>query len=266
MSLLSSSRLLVGTAAICLLATASAAAPRAAAACDAHQTPTVVAMAPELTAAWDALLEQYATADGGFRYAALRGSTEDVATLAQLVEVVAAASIDGFSTPERLAFWMNAYNILTVHSVLELWPVESVLDQAGFFDARTFTIAGETLTLNGLENDRIRTLGEPRIHFLVNCASTSCPPLALDALTPSNLDALLSSQARAYVTGTSVLDRAANTVTISQIFEWFAGDFDASGGVRAFVAAQYSGDDAAFILNPDTTIAYTPYDWSLNGR
>ena len=249
----------------CVLAVAPFAAAPAATACEAHAEP-LMAMAPDHTAAWDALLARYATADGGFRYAALRDHTEDVATLARLVEAVGSASIDGYSTAERLAFWMNAYNILTVHSVLELWPVESVLAEDGFFDGRTFTIAGETLTLNGLENDRIRTLGEPRIHFLVNCASTSCPPLALDALTPSNLESLLASQARAYVTGTSVLDRAANTVTISQIFEWFAGDFEAGGGVRAFIASQFSGDEAAFILNPATTIAYTPYDWSLNGR
>ena len=63
-----------------------------------------------------------------------------------------------------------------------------------------------------------------------------------------------------------MLARETNTVSISQIFEWFATDFEASGGVRAFVAAQLDAESAAFVLDAATAIAFTPYDWAINAR
>ncbi|HJL24897.1 MAG TPA: hypothetical protein RMH80_21840, partial [Polyangiaceae bacterium LLY-WYZ-15_(1-7)] len=53
---------------------------------------------------------------------------------------------------------------------------------------------------------------------------------------------------------------------LSQIFEWFAGDFEAAGGVRAFVARYLPDDQAAALRDQDTRLAYTPYDWALNDR
>lgn len=225
-----------------------------------------LASADTIAARWDALLATYATTDGGFRYEALRGNAEDVATLDTLVAEIGTASTDGMGRLERLSFLINAYNILTVDSVLELWPVESVLQEDGFFDGRTFPVAGASMTLNQLENDHIRTMGEPRIHFLVNCASTSCPPLATDAITPANFEQLAAAQTQAYIRATTQFDRDANTFRVSQIFEWFEGDFAEAGGVRAFVAERLEGDDAAFVRDEANTLAYFPYDWALNGR
>lgn len=247
-----------------------AASPTAVEAGTAGDRPTcedsVVASADSIASRWDALLATYATTDGGFRYEALRGNAQDVATLDTLVTDIANASTDGMSRLERLSFLINAYNILTVDSVLELWPVQSVLQEDGFFDRRTFNVAGTTMTLNGLENDHIRTMGEPRIHFLVNCASASCPPLATDAITPANFEQLAASMTEAYIRRTSQIDRDGNTVRVSQIFEWFVGDFGDADGVRSFVADRLEADDAAFVRAETTTVGFFPYDWALNGR
>lgn len=218
--------------------------------------------------AWSTIVTTYATRDGGFRYAALRANEAHVALLRQAVVGVGATDLGPLSRRQRLAFLINAYNVLTIDSVLALWPVQSVLAETGFFDARTHRVAGEMMTLNTLENERIRPVfGEPRIHFLVNCASVGCPRLLPELITADNLERRLEAQSREFVRATTRVDAATRTVTLSQIFEWFADDFTAGGGVRAFVAG-YLEDEAAAALVRDTstTLQYTPYDWALNAR
>ena len=219
------------------------------------------ASAPNM-APWADVLRAYVT-DEGFRYAALHGNDADKAKLSAAVEAVGSAQgLASWPRDEQLAFLINAYNILTAHAVIERWPIEGVMEVEGFFDGIEHTVAGETMTLNTLENERIRAVfGEPRIHFAVNCASTSCPPLRAEPFAAESLDASLAEQARAFVrSSTSVRGRR---VTLSKLFEWFADDF-APNGVREFVASHLDEDDAATVRNARTTIGYADYDWTPN--
>lgn len=227
------------------------------------EEPTDIAQA---TDPWAHILERYATSDGGFRYQALMNSPEDRALLADEVARIGDASLDGLSPDARLSFLINAYNTLTTASVIELWPVDSVLNEEGFFDARTHRVAGQPMTLNQLENDHIRTMGEPRIHFAVNCASAGCPPLARTPYAADRLESMLQAQTRAFVRATSEVNAASGSVRLSQIFEWFEADFAAAGGVRTFVSAYLDEADAAVITSESTTLSFVPYDWALNDR
>lgn len=217
-------------------------------------------------AAWASVL-QYVTDDGGFRYQALIDDAEARAALETFVATIAEPTTTPRERDEQLTFLINAYNAYTVRSVVQLWPVTGVLEEDGFFDARTHNVSGTQMTLNTLENESIRAqFNEPRIHFLVNCASTGCPWLIDEPVTAANLEALLERQATSYVTRTSQIDRSANTIAVSQIFEWFADDFAASGGVRAFLANHVAEADRAFVAAETTAITYFDYDWSLNSR
>ncbi|MFK7989206.1 MAG: DUF547 domain-containing protein [Sandaracinaceae bacterium] len=218
------------------------------------------------TTAWEALLDAYVTNDGGFRYAALRGREADVARLAEVVEAVGAASPDGWSRDAQLAFYLNAYNVLTVNSVLSHWPLEGVMTVDGFFDEETHRVAGVDRTLNALENEIIRDrerFGEPRIHFGVNCASVGCPWLSGDAFTAANLEAQLAALSQSFVRRTTRLEGGA--LHVSQIFEWFAADF-APDGVRAFLAARLEGELADSARDEGTALSFDEYDWALNAR
>lgn len=137
------------------------------------------------------------------------------------------------------------------------------MEVEGFFDGIEHSVAGESMTLNTLENERIRAVfGEPRIHFAVNCASTSCPPLRNTPFDAESLEASLEEQARAFVrSSTSVRGRRA---TLSKLFDWFADDFTAGGGVREFIALRLDEEDAATVRSERTTLRYTDYDWSPN--
>jgi hypothetical protein len=217
-------------------------------------------------AGWASILQTYVTSDGGFRYAALLGDVEARAQLQAYVAQVGALSLDDLAGPARLAALINAYNALTVESVLQLWPVESVLQEEGFFDARMHVVGGVSMTLNTLENEWIRTLGEPRIHFAVNCASVSCPALAAEPWQASTLEAMLEERTRVYVQATTVVNAEARQVQVSTLFNWFAADFGGEAGVREFVAARLDDAAAAQVRDGSFTLTYAEYDWALNGR
>ncbi|MBX3250388.1 MAG: DUF547 domain-containing protein [Myxococcales bacterium] len=224
----------------------------------------VAAAAPPDAGPWDELVRTYRTSDGGFRYAALRSSAEHRARLDAYVRAVGEARDEGWSRDEALAFYVNAYNALTVKAVLDAWPLESVMRVEGFFDRRTHRVAGRARTLNQLENDVIRgaRFAEPRIHFVVNCASAGCPPLPPRALTAANLEETLERSTRAFVRRTTRL--RGGTLHVSQIFEWYAADFERFGGVRAFVVRQLEEPMASAARA--AALAYVPYDWALNAR
>ncbi len=223
---------------------------------------------PETPSIWegfDAVLSEYVTEDGGFRYEALAENGADLIMLVTFLNDVAAIELDSLDDDERLALLINAYNAYTIHSVLELWPIDGVLEEDGFFDGREHFVGGSSMTLNELENEHIRAaFGEPRIHFVVNCASTGCPWLSPEAVTADNLEMMLDRQSRAFLQRTTLRD--GDHVEVSQIFDWFADDFEVSGGVRAFLVEHLAGELADTVADDDTDIEFFDYDWSVNAR
>jgi hypothetical protein len=221
---------------------------------------------PPALEGWATIVGTYVTEDGGFRYEGLRASEAHLAALEETVRAIGEAQDQGWEKPEALAFYVNAYNALTVAAVLEHWPIESVMRVEGFFDTLTHRVAGDELTLNALENDILRSerFADPRIHFVVNCASKSCPPLAREPYSAGNVDAAMGAAARAYVRATTEL--SSRKVKLSRLFEWFAEDFGGAEGVRAFVASQLEGDAAEHVRSERTELGYDDYDWALNAR
>lgn len=231
--------------------------------------PSTMAQSPDMgpiAEPWPSLLANYATADGGFRYAALVADDGAQQLLAAAVEHVAAADLTTMDRDTKLAFLINAYNVLVIRSVVDAWPVDSVLNVPGFFDVRTHRVAGMELTLNGLENDHIRTMGDPRIHFAVNCASTSCPPLAVVPYSAATLDVELEQASVRYVRATTRVMDAGQTLEMSRIFEWFVDDFASVGGIGSFVRERLSDAQRAELTPDDAEITFAEYDWALNGR
>lgn len=230
-------------------------------------TSDLIEVADAEVAVWQHILTAYVTDDGGFRYEALMGNEADMTVLDEHLASVASADLSTMEGTSKLAFLINAYNAYTVRSVVELWPVSGVLEEDGFFDGREHVVGGTPMTLNTLENEHIRAaFGEPRIHFVVNCASTGCPWLSSTMATAENLETLLAAQTSSFVQRTTVIDREGGSIQVSQIFDWFSGDFEAGGGVRAFLVANLEGEDAAFVAEEATTIGFFDYDWTTNAR
>ena len=208
---------------------------------------------------YDALLKKYVTS-GGVRYAAWKANTEDMAALDKVVAAIAAENPSTLGRNDKLAFYLNAYNATILDQALQKYPTKSVKDTLfTFFTAKRITVAGEKMSFNHLEKDIIRPqFGEPRIHFALNCASRSCPPLRAESYSGAKLEAQLDEQTRGYVNSERGLKATGDKAQLSKIFEWYKEDFGGDAGVSAFLK-KYRKDKSDF-----KAVTYQEYDWSLN--
>jgi len=179
----------------------------------------------------------------------------------------------------RKAFWIDAYNALAIDMVVRHWPVDSIRDAGSLF-RRVWSldagiVDGRTVTLSQIEHEILRPMGDPRIHMAIVCASTSCPSLARAPFDPEDLDARLDAAVGRFLGDPRKglgIDRARGRIRLSRIFEWFDDDFEAGGGVVAFVrehlddAPSIDPADRAWLLGcgPDVPIDHFDYDWSVN--
>jgi hypothetical protein len=227
--------------------------------------------------AWADVLSRHVR-DGEVDYRGLKASgAPGLQRTLDAMRGVCADEAGGWSKPERLAFWINAYNAHMVRLVLDHHPLESIRDvgvgPGAAFRKRFIALpwhARTKLSLDDIEHRILRKrFDEPRIHFAVVCASRGCPPLRGEPYVAAQLDAQLDHAARGFIRDSSKnrYDAASRTLHLSPIFDWFSGDFEGSaGGVPAFVARYADPATAKAILAGDVSIAHLDYDWSLNGR
>jgi len=221
-------------------------------------------------------------------YAAIRGSQayEGFRGLAAQLADFDPAGLE--TDAERIAFWINVFNTLVIHGVVELGIRDSVKEVPLFFECIRYRIGGEVYTATDIEHGilrgnevpphrlRRRLRGEdprrrcmvrkvdPRIHFALVCASRTCPPI--EAYDPDQLEEQLDAAARTFINATSRLE--GDRLHVSEIFRWYRKDFGAAPDAVARAVARhlYDRDAAARIERdaPRIRLAYTPYDWRLN--
>jgi hypothetical protein len=177
----------------------------------------------------------------------------------------------------QLAFWINAYNAVTIDKVIKWKPEKSVREtfvpgvwtSTKFFTTRDNTVAGKRMSQDDIENDILRKqFKDPRIHFAIVCASSSCPPLPRFAYTAENVQTKLQEETRKYLNSSrgTRIDSADNTLYLSKLFDWYKGDFESkSGSVLNFIKPYLDEKTLAF-LNSGPKIAYLDYNWALNAQ
>jgi hypothetical protein len=217
---------------------------------------------PKWIGTYNSLLGKYVT-NSGVKYAEWKGNAADMQAIQQVVDGVAKEKVAGLNKKEQLAFYINAYNSWILHEALGKYPTKSVKDLLfTFFTGQRIKVAGEPMSFNHLEKDIIRPkFGDPRVHFALNCASRSCPPLNPEAFRGEALDAQLDKLATAFVNSKKGVDYQPDkkAVELSAIFDWYKDDFKAEGGPVAFINKRHNPP-----LPNDTRIEYQKYDWSLN--
>ncbi len=173
-----------------------------------------------------ALLKDIVTPDGLVRYDVL-GESPRRRSLQEIVAVYAKADLPS-GDDEKLAFLCNAYNVNVLKMVVGEAAKEdftSVMDLPGFFDTLSITVAGQQMTLNELENDHIRPLGDPRIHAALVCAAMSCPPLRGEPYTAKRLDEQLNDQSRRWINNPNQNGIDEQGLGVSMIMQWYGDDF-----------------------------------------
>lgn len=206
------------------------------------------------------LLKKYVTPNG-VRYAEWKANADDMKAIKAVADGIGTAPASTAKSPEQLAFHINAYNAWILHEALEKYPTKSVKDALfTFFISKRITVAGEKMSFNRLEKDIIRPrFNEPRIHFALNCASRSCPPLRHEPYAAGPLEDQLEQQTRAYINTPKGVIPTKDGATVSKIFEWYKEDFQTSGGILAFINKRLAKP-----LPSSAKLTFQEYDWGLN--
>lgn len=205
---------------------------------------------------FDALLSKYVSNNGDVDYTGLKN---DVSKLQLYLDELTSTQISSLTKNEKLAFWINAYNAYTIKLIVDNFPVSSITDLEGGkpWDKKWIKLNGQTLSLNNIENDIIRPqFNEPRIHFAVNCAAKSCPPLLNEAWTASNLESNFAKQTKKFINNPQFNKVSDESIEISKIFEWYGEDF---GDVIAFFN-KYSDTK----VSPSVEKKFLEYNWAIN--
>jgi hypothetical protein len=232
------------------------------------QLPSAPSDAPAMSAAqaqsaWARVLSQYVNERGLVDFAGLAKAPED---LHAYVRYVADTRAEQLATPsERLAHHINAYNALSMFNVIDLGlPASnaSLSSRYRFFIGRKHHIGGQVQSLYDYENKVIRKLGDPRIHWALNCSALSCPVLPRQPFTAAMLDAQLERESRAFFASERNLriDHSARTVFLSEIFSFFLEDFVP---VAAPNLIAYAKRYSPVPLDETYRVQFIPYDWTI---
>lgn len=243
--------------------------------------------------ALDSVLARYVHA-GRVDYAALKANRERLDRYLERLGDVQPATFASWSEADRIAFLINAYNAYTLQIIINHYPISgggllkrifhpdnSIRQISGAFDGIRHRVAGQELTLDDIEHERLRQdYREPRIHAALVCAALSCPPLRREAYHGDRLDRQLEDQMRRFLTDPRLnrFEPARARVHLSKIFDWYGEDFTSyaptSGyrgdeelrGVLAFAARYVPPPIASFLEDGEYTVEFLDYDWTLNDQ
>ena len=196
--------------------------------------------------------------NGRVDYAAVQSNPK---TLDALLEDARTIEVSKTDVKTYQAFWINAYNLSVIKGIVSKYPVKQPLSIKGFFDKQKHTIGGSSITLNDIENKKLRAVfpDEARFHFVLVCAGLGCPPIINEAYTPAKLENQLQQQTKLAINNPSFIRVKGNKVQISQIFEWYNEDFTRNGSVLSFINTYRDTK-----IDASAKLSYYPYDWTLN--
>ncbi|MFC1867536.1 DUF547 domain-containing protein [Thermodesulfobacteriota bacterium] len=214
------------------------------------------------------LLKRYVM-DGVIDYSGFKDEEE---MLNRYLKVLESIRSDNLSGHEQFAFYINAYNACTIKLVLSEYPgIESIKDLGSIFkspwEKKICRIDGKLITLDDIEHRILRPrFKDPRIHFVVNCASKSCPPLRSEPYEESRLDQQLNEMTVKFINDSKNNYLEDNTLYVSRIFKWYAEDFNED--VAGFFLKYAMGDLKKRLESnkEEISVKYLKYDWSLNGK
>lgn len=203
-------------------------------------------------------------------YAGIKGRE---AFVEDVLDSMAAVDPAVLSAQDRMAFYVNAYNLWTIKLILEHWPGIRSIKEAGSlirspWKRKFVRLAGGTVSLDDIEHGILRReYHDARLHFALNCASLSCPPLAGVPYQGRTLDAQLDAQTASFINDPAQTFAADGRLHVSKIFDWYGEDFGGETGVWTFIR-RYAGPQLAAAMDAmaDHRIVYSDYDWSLNDR
>ncbi len=206
---------------------------------------------------WTSALKKHVDLQGNVNYAKWK---EDSTSLDQYISSLEEnPPADYWSKNDSLAYFINAYNAVTVKLILDHYPLKSIRKLITPWRFKRFKLMGQEVSLNHIEHDILRKMKEPRIHFAINCASASCPKLLNTAFYAHTMEAQLEAVTKDFINDEKRNSLTENELKISRIFQWFAGDFGSKKERHAFIR-KYAQQNIA----KNAKVRFLDYDWALN--
>jgi hypothetical protein len=244
---------------------------------------------------YDRVLKTFVDDDGMVDYKGLKANPEDLNTFVQKLDSLDEDRFKDLSVNVRVAFWLNAYNAITLKAIVDHYPLprhadglsalrfpdNSIRQIDGVWKELKWDLMGKKMTLHEIEHEVLRKrYNAPRIHLALVCAAMSCPELRREPYVATRLPDQLDDQGREFFSKPDKfrIDRAEDTVHISPIFNWFGEDFVKSYSPRrgfeghgkeeravlSFIARYLGPPDARYLREAEYDIDWLDYDWSLN--
>ncbi len=214
---------------------------------------------------WGKVLRNHVNDQGRVDYSGLKAN---MGGLNQFIQQVENADITSLSAVEQKTFWINAYNALTLKVVADNYPVKSIRGiNLGLVWKMGRKVAGGKKSLGDIEHKILRPLGDPRIHFAINCASIGCPKLPNKPFYVETLNEQLDYETRRFVNDSEKisLDKTQNILHHSAILEWFEEDFlVVAPNILGYIAKYINEEDRMYLESNEVTVQAMKYDWGIN--
>lgn len=264
---------------------------------------SAAALAKSLRMSMLGLKSQFMSEDGSsVNYEALKQS-DAFKEYVQLTADLRKINLNDLPPPARKAFLINVYNCLCIHALTEgllsSFPGGS-LSRLKLYAKSSYQIGDEVFSLNDIENGVLRNNKpsaapwarnpfdegdpklafcidcDPRIHFALNCAANSCPPIAVyDVEDSDKFNSQLDLATRGFLgnKGNVLLEKEKRTAELSMLFQWYASDFaDSDKEILGWIAK--NGDEktkaelesflGSMEAGESPTVNYLAYDWAVN--
>ncbi len=202
---------------------------------------------------WDIMLNKYVSKDGNVNYNDWKKEHNELKKYIKTLEENFPKN--SWKTNDKLAYWINTYNAITINLILDNFPIKSIKEIKNRWGKKLYK---NKYSLGDIEHKILRKMNEPRIHFAINCASKSCPKLLNESYNGRKLEKQLVEVTKAFLCNPKKNILKNNQVYLSRIFLWFSKDFGTKKEKINFIS-KYSGIE---LINPK--FKYLEYDWSLN--
>ncbi len=242
---------------------------------------------------YDAVLKTFVDENAMVNYRKLKARRQQLDAFAIAIDRLSRETYEKWSDNDKIAFWLNAYNGLTLKAIIDnypikssflrsrVWPKNSIRQISGVWKKLKFRVMGTNMTLWNIEHEILRKkFNEPRIHMAMVCAAMGCPPLRGEPYEGDKLDEQLDEQTRRFLGDSAKfrIDSPKRNLHLSEIFKWFADDFarkhspgrnigrhnKKTSAVLNFIAPYLSDAQRKYVLAGKFKIKYVDYDWSLN--
>ncbi len=245
-----------------------------------------------------AVLNEFVNDKGMVNYNMLRRNKPELNKLLDEFAQLDPKEYKSWPKEDKVAFWINAYNIKMLKIIVDNYPIESSrmlrilwgpdsirhIDRSigGIWKSK-FIVMDEEFTLSEIER-RIfqKEFDEPRVFLAISLASLSGPPLYNEPYSGRKLNKQLDKQVRNFLSSPKAfrIDRERTIVYLSSLLKstWHGNAFiskystdkkfkDKQPAVRAvldFISNYISSRDVSYLELENYTVRFLGYDWTIN--